>query len=108
MFKRKNHTNPNGVVVNTTLNQPNRQPSIPEKAQWLAGEGAGSWFFIEHNGSEFQITRYSPEGDIECQSLFSTETEFDINQDFEFIHLCHCKQVNLIQNKTKHTFHKTG
>ena len=108
MFNRKKYTNANGIVIKATLIQPKRHVSIPETAQWLAGEGAGSWFFIEKKDNAHQITRFNPEGEIECQSLFSTDTEFDLNQEFEFVHLCHCKEVNINQNKTKHTFHKIG
>jgi len=83
----------------TTLSAPAKTESIPENSQWLAGEGAGSWFDIELSFNDYKITRYSPEGRIECSGLFNTlsESDFNINAPFEFVHLSHCKSVTIRQ-----------
>lgn len=83
----------------TTLSPPAKTDGIPENSQWLAGEGAGSWFNIELTVKDYKITRYSPEGRIECSGLFNTlkESDFNINAPFEFVHLSHCKSVTIRQ-----------
>jgi|JI10StandDraft_1071094.scaffolds.fasta_scaffold544008_1 hypothetical protein len=83
----------------TTLSPPEKTVGIPENSQWLAGEGAGSWFNIELSVKDYKIIRYSPEGRIECSGLFNTlpESEFNINAPFEFVHLSHCKSVTIKQ-----------
>jgi hypothetical protein len=87
--------------LKSTLPAPPRHPAIPENAQWLSGEGAGSWFHIEGDGDLFLISRYSPEGKFECQSHFFKENgkRFDIQAEYRFVHLSHCKQVKIIQNE---------
>ena len=104
MFKRKINTDNNRLK--TTLEEPQRALNIPEKAQWLAGEGAGSWFFIEQQNGNYQITRFNPKGDVECQAIFQPNTDFNINRPFEFTYLSHCSEINILQNGTKITFLK--
>ena len=54
-----------------TLSEPERAAEIPQTSQWLAGEGAGSWFNILPAVNEaFEITRFSPEGTVECKNFF--------------------------------------
>jgi hypothetical protein len=92
----------------TTLCAPAMAQGIPENSQWLAGEGAGSWFMIELAGKEYRITRYSSEGKIECTGLFNilVEKNFDINSSFEFVHLSHCKSVTIKQMDQILKFHR--
>lgn len=92
----------------TTLSAPELAEGIPENSQWLAGEGAGSWFYIEPEAMAYRITRYSSEGKIECAGMFNTnsETDFDINAPFEFVHLSHCKSVTIRQNDQVLKFHR--
>jgi hypothetical protein len=70
------------------------------KAQWLAGEGCGSWFVIEQEEEAYAITRYSPEGEIECSGLFVKESTavFNIFQPYKITYLSHCSQVSVVQN----------
>lgn len=92
----------------TTLSAPAKTESIPENSQWLAGEGAGSWFSIERQGKDYRINRYSSEGKIECAGLFNTasEKDFNINAPFEFVHLSHCKSVTIRQMGQVLKFHR--
>ncbi|MBK9254268.1 MAG: hypothetical protein IPM42_02145 [Saprospiraceae bacterium] len=81
--------------------EPLRNDNVPDTAQWLAGEGAGSWFYLEPtNNSKFRITRFSPTGEIECTGLFfvSNNLPFSASQNFSFEHLSHCKKVSILQN----------
>jgi hypothetical protein len=97
---------PDESTLQGTLPQPVRSKTIPAKAQWLSGEGAGSWFYIEKgNDDHFIVTRYSPEGVVECNSVFCNDTAFGFNPalPFEVIHLSHCAQVRLVQNEQKIT-----
>ena len=94
MFKRRKYPNTSDVKP-----QPKKPLHIPENVQWLAGEGAGSWFNIQAKGVLYEITRYSPEGKVECQSVFKPESNFNINLPYEFTHISHCKSVQIIQNE---------
>lgn len=86
--------------LNLTLVAPVRHPDIPDDAQWLSGEGAGSWFHIAPYDYSYMITRYSPDGKFECSSLFvnSNELHFNMNQPYKITHLSHCNQITLEQN----------
>jgi len=50
----------------STLKAPAGNGTIPENAQWLSGEGAGSWYVVEAQNSLLKVSRYSPEGKLEC------------------------------------------
>jgi hypothetical protein len=91
---------PKPMDLNQTLKEPQRPEDLPEKAQWLAGEGAGSWFHIKSSGDLFNVFRFNPDGDLECSGLFfSLGTQIlDLKMAFEFIHISHCDQV-LIRQK---------
>lgn len=87
--------------LKSTLPAPPRHPAIPQNAQWLSGEGAGSWFHIINKGALFAISRYSPVGKIECQGWFiqSGTASFDISVPYHFTHLSECRQVSILQHQ---------
>ena len=87
--------------IKGTLKAPDKHKAIPLSAVWLSGEGAGSWFYIEQERMNFNITRFSPNGTEECTGLFKTKQPFDLTQNFEMTYLSHCAEVNVIQNKIK-------
>lgn len=64
---------PDNKFLKSTLPQPERHPGIPKNAQWLAGEGAGSWFHVVPENSWLKVTRYSPEGSVECSSFYGNK-----------------------------------
>lgn len=83
-----------------TLAQPSRPGNIPESAQWLSGEGSGSWFSISQlEVNKYSITRFSPGGELECKGVFnvSNNQPFDIGQPFNLEHLSHCRQIKVRQ-----------
>lgn len=86
--------------LKTTLKSPPRHQDIPENAQWLSGEGAGSWFHIAFNEPNYLISRYNPEGKPECTGLFKiyANRAFNIDSSYHFIHLSHCNKINILQN----------
>jgi hypothetical protein len=94
----------NSKLLIKTLPEPNRPDDLPKSAQWLAGEGAGSWFFIEITSkeNEFLIKRFSPKGKLECRGIFqmeSTMCNLDLQKTFKFVHLSHCAFVHIEQSK---------
>ena len=89
------------------LNQPVQPDCIPVSSQWLAGQGAGSWFWIGLTNSEkeFQIKRFSPTGVLECDRIFiCNEIGFQISEPFAFTYLSHCTHCTIIQNEMEFTF----
>ena len=87
----------------TTLKAPEKHKNIPDKAQWLAGEGAGSWFVIFKTDKKlfYKIERYSPLGKLECQGIFSQDhnsSTFNFYSPFSFTHLSHCAEVSILQD----------
>jgi hypothetical protein len=84
-----------------TLSEPLRPNGIPQYAQWLAGEGAGSWFAI--NPSEtvnYTISRFGPDGKLECEGEFvvSNNQTLHLDKTYRFDYLSHCGKVTIIQN----------
>lgn len=87
-----------------TLEAPLIKPdSIPSTAQWLAGEGCGSWFHIERRDDFLVVSRYSPSGKIECAGKFlqTKGIPFIETELFEFTYLSHCSEVCILQHKQK-------
>ncbi len=84
---------------------PIKNNKIPSLAQWLGGIGAGSWFCLEKKDKNYQISRFSEDGDLECSGIFTTEKKgFEINLEYQFTYLSHCQQCTIIQNRTKYKF----
>ncbi len=84
-----------------TLSEPLRFIGIPQSAQWLAGEGAGSWFAISHiETKKYVVSRFSPDGKLECEGEFiiSNNQPFNIKKPYRFGYLSHCEKVTIIQN----------
>ena len=87
------------------MEKPIKPNNIPNKAQWLAGVGAGSWFVIEIDLKKYRIKRFSPEGILECDRLFIVDKDdFDINIEYQFTYLSHCKECTIIQNNKNYRF----
>lgn len=86
--------------LKNTLEQPLKNEKIPENAKWLSGEGSGSWFSINKDLENFQISRFSPVGELECSGVFkfSGFNTFNINLPFQIDHLSHCQSVVVNQS----------
>lgn len=82
-------------------------PALPanlsEGAQWLAGEGAGSWFVVSTSFSieKVIVKRYSPEGTLECEGVFSGAYLLDVKSIFKITYPSHCAVVTVLQGKRK-------
>jgi len=84
-----------------TLPQPARPAKIPQNAQWLSGEGAGSWFSIrEVKTNKYLVSRFGPTGILECEGEFivSNNQSLDLDKTYRFDYLSHCGKVQIIQN----------
>lgn len=95
--------------LKSTLPAPPKPEALPASAQWLAGEGAGSWFVIAKTRKKnyYKISRFSPKGKLECKGIFSQEhnmENFDIELPYTITHLSHCAQVSVIQNSINFSF----
>jgi len=88
------------LEIKKTLTKPTKAPLIPLNAQWLAGEGAGSWFFIESAKPGYKVTRFNELGEPECSGYFLKLGNYtlDLSKPFKFTHLSHCDQVNIEQS----------
>ena len=89
-----------------TLEKPKLPSNLPVSAKWLAGEGAGSWFLIEPNEDPnlLTISRYSPEGELECTGSFQSKESDLLEGDFEITYPSHCQTVTVVQDEKKIRF----
>ena len=92
-------------IYHKIVPEPIKPFGLPPNSKWLSGEGCGSWFNIENAGSNFVITRFSPEGSIECRGLFKPVSGgFNIMISFDMAYLSHCAEINLLQNGMRFKF----
>lgn len=90
------------IKLPNVLSPPARPDDLDESAQWLAGEGAGSWFVIrDAEGHKYQIRRYSPGGVMECEGIFLSKDKLDLTRQFEITFPSLCNKVSIIQNGQK-------
>ena len=84
----------------------NKPENIEETAQLLKGIGASSWFTIKSEGDLYRIEWFSPEGKLECSRLFRAEPNtFDVNHEYEFTYISHCKECTILQNNHPYKFY---
>ena len=90
------------------LSAPDRHENIPENAQWLAGEGAGSWFVLQpaDEAGRLNMQRLSPEGSIECEGILVSPADFNLNMDYEVTYPSFCNVVTVIQHTKKITLNR--
>ncbi len=86
--------------VKQTLPASKMPPNIPQDSQWLGGEVAGGWFWLQPIEQGYLINRYSPEGIQECSGKFRLVSIgfFNPNKPYTFTHLSHCSKVTIIQD----------
>jgi len=84
-----------------------RHINIPGNAQWLSGTvGSGSWFSITDEKNKYRIKRFSPEGKLECDRIFTVDNStFDLDIDYQFTFLSHCKECTIRQNEITYKFY---
>lgn len=86
--------------LKSTLSQPVKANNIPTDAQWLSGEGAGSWFVFSFEGSFLNVTRYSSVGDIECSDVFKNSLGEIImgSSNLKITYPSNCQVVTFLHN----------
>ena len=85
-----------------TMHPPELPDSMPSHSQWLSGQGAGVWFCIDktNNPNEFRVRRFNPEGEVDCDRVFTKEyhgLEFNISSPYQFAHVSHCTRCKIEQ-----------
>jgi hypothetical protein len=73
------HKKPGKEFMRTTLPAPNLPKHIAADAQWISGEGAGSWFVLSTLPKGLWVSRYSPDGELEHEGWFNHENYHGIN-----------------------------
>lgn len=98
----------NNELLKSTLQAPERNPLIPQNAQWLSGEGAGSWFVYEFQNNLLKVIRYSPDGTVECIGLYDNKLKdnFILTNDSKITYPSNCKQVSLIKDNMEYVFQR--
>jgi len=90
---------------------PNKPINIPETSQWLAGQGAGSWFHISEKEPNhlYSISRFTPNGELEFKADFTLEgnEEFCVDCVHAFTYLSHFKQCKILQHSHEFIFTNT-
>jgi hypothetical protein len=81
-----------------TVPAPIRHPNVPEHAQWLSGEGYGSWYAISSANGNLELSEYGPEGKFESKSLFNPNPQFNPNEPYKITYPSNCKILSLKQH----------
>jgi hypothetical protein len=90
--------------MSRTLTAPKLPNNLNSSVQWLAGEGAGSWFEISLEERFYRINRYSDLGVLECTNLFKTSKDFNLQAQYTITYPSHCARVTVVQNLNKFVF----
>lgn len=89
--------------MSTVLPLPALPTGLPPHAQWLAGEGAGSWIVVVRapdTENLYLMDRYDPQGRRECRGLFildKNSTGFHIDTPFTISYPSHCARLTVLQ-----------
>lgn len=99
------------TVLPPVLEEPQRPSFLSSNAKWISGEGAGSWFDIfelDKEKNRFEISRYSPEGELECRGVYALNTapdSFQLDRFFQITYPSNCAKVTYLQSGRKYEFH---
>jgi len=95
--------------LNNTLPAPVRPKNLPIQAQWLAGEGQGSWFWVKQvSNAKIRLGRYSALGATEFEADFEEENGHFINQNAPFFitYMSDYRRVTIRQKGIKYIFNR--
>lgn len=76
-----------------------------KNAQWLSGEGAGSWFTLNAVNNILHVNRFSPNGTLECSEFFESKNNLDLT-NFKITYPSNCIEHTLVNNGKKTSFIK--
>ncbi len=88
---------PDNFYMKSTLPAPPVPPALSSEAQWLSGEGAGSWFVVEPSTKFTKVSRFSPQGELECSGLFERlpSAWLSHTKSIQITYPSHCSVVSL-------------
>ena len=99
---------PHPQELKSTLKPVNKPKNLPNNAQWLSGEGAGSWFSFKFENNKLKVNRYSPEGELECTGYFQNKrTDIIAFEELEIAYPSNCKSITFRSKNKNITFSKT-
>lgn len=84
-----------------TLPPPALPKDLPTSAQWLAGEGAGSWFVLDLSSERvLHAERFDSSGRPECSGKFNLVGDHvpDLSIPLRVTYPSHCAVVTLAQD----------
>lgn len=81
------------------LEEPPRPISVPDHAQWLGGIGEGRWFALSESESEYLISRYDLDGNIEYAVEVVPDRTFSLKEKYSFSYEIHYRRHTVIQEK---------
>jgi hypothetical protein len=94
-------------MTSRTLPPPALPDNLPTNAQWLAGEGAGSWFVLDLKSARILYAeRFDPSGRLECAGSFKLLSERmpDLSIPLSVTYPSHCATVTLAQRDSVFKF----
>lgn len=99
---------PDKGFLKTTLQSPERDSNIPPNAQWLGGEGVGSWFNVEFQDNLLKLTRYSPKGVVECTGLYKNlnGNKISSTNKYKVTYPTNCKVVSILSESGEVKFER--
>jgi len=94
--------------LHSTLFAPVKHKNIPASAQWLGGEGSGSWYHIEIDNDKIKTTSFTPEGRIEWAAIYKNKENFCLTKkhDYTVTYNTNFKIVTLIIDNKKVYFER--
>ena len=99
---------PSQTQLKTTLFAPGLPENLTDDAQWLSGEGAGSWFTLSFSNSILTAQRYNLKGEEECSGQYKAHElleNFNI-KNYKVSYLSHCNQITLVYENNKLVFYR--
>jgi hypothetical protein len=92
--------------LNETAPMPKRHSNVHSSAQWLSGEGYGSWYEVIVDSNSIQLTEFSPFGNVESKSHFSLNgSNFNSREPFSVTYPSNCKVLSIKQNQNYFKFY---
>jgi hypothetical protein len=82
-----------------TFPAPERHPNVPEDAQWLSGEGYGSWYAVSTNGDILELIEYGPQGKFESRAFFKMVVQFQPTETYRITYPSNCKILSIKQKE---------
>lgn len=88
--------------LSKTFPQPERHSNIPNNAQWISGEGYGSWYHLKNVDEGLLLTKYSPKGEVEHKTIFNLDGNyFDLEKPYSITYPCNNQKLTIVQGSEK-------